>query len=67
MPGCRGGPGDETWKNNSESMLREMISQNHNHARVENFWQVLLFDNLVLKNLIKANGKCFCNLKGDFQ
>jgi beta-galactosidase len=39
LPWCRGGLGDEVWKNNTESMLREMISQNRNHASVF-FWSL---------------------------
>ena len=39
LPWCRGGLGDETWKENTESMLREMITQNRNHASVF-FWSL---------------------------
>ncbi len=39
LPWCRGGLGDETWKENTESMLREMIKQNRNHASVF-FWSL---------------------------
>ena len=39
LPWCRGGIGDETWKQNTESMLREMITQNRNHPSVF-FWSL---------------------------
>ncbi len=39
LPWCRGGLGDDTWKQNTESMLREMITQNRNHPSVF-FWSL---------------------------
>ena len=39
LPWCRGGLGDEVWKQNTESMLREMINQNRNHPSVL-FWSL---------------------------
>ena len=39
LPWCRGGLGDEIWKANTESMLREMISQNRNHPSIM-FWSL---------------------------
>ncbi len=39
LPWCRGGLGDEAWKTNTESMLREMIAQNRNHPSVL-FWSL---------------------------
>ena len=39
LPWCRGGLGDEEWKRNTESMLREMIEQNRNHPSVF-FWSL---------------------------
>jgi len=39
LPWCRGGLGDEVWKENTEFMLREMITQNRNHASVF-FWSL---------------------------
>jgi beta-galactosidase len=39
LPWCRGGLGDEVWKVNTESMLREMISQNRNHPSIL-FWSL---------------------------
>ena len=39
LPWCRGGLGDEEWKRNTESMLREMIAQNRNHPSVF-FWSL---------------------------
>lgn len=39
LPWCRGGIGDETWKENTEAMLREMIAQNFNHPSIM-FWSL---------------------------
>lgn len=39
LPWCRGGIGDQAWKNNTEAMLREMISQNFNHPSIM-FWSL---------------------------
>jgi len=39
LPWCRGGLGDAAWKQKSESMLREMISQNYNHPSIF-FWSL---------------------------
>lgn len=39
LPWCRGGLGDDVWKENTESMLREMITQNRNHPSVF-FWSL---------------------------
>ena len=39
LPWCRGGLGDEVWKENTESMLREMITQNRNHPSIF-FWSL---------------------------
>lgn len=39
LPWCRGGLGDAAWKRNTESMLREMITQNRNHPSVF-FWSL---------------------------
>jgi beta-galactosidase len=34
LPWCRGGIGDELWKNNTKNMLEEMITQNYNHPSI---------------------------------
>lgn len=34
LPWCRGGVGDDAWKENTRNLLREMIDQNHNHPSV---------------------------------
>ena len=34
LPWCRGGMGGEVWKENTERMLREMITQNYNHPSI---------------------------------
>jgi beta-galactosidase len=34
LPWCRGGLGNETWKNNTKNMLTEMIEQNYNHPSI---------------------------------
>lgn len=34
LPWCRGGVGDETWKENTKRMLEEIIHQNFNHPSV---------------------------------
>lgn len=39
LPWCRGGLGDDVWKENTESMLREMITQNRNHPSIF-FWSL---------------------------
>ena len=39
LPWCRGGVGDEVWKNNTRNMLSEMIDQNYNHPSII-FWSL---------------------------
>ena len=39
LPWCRGGMGGDDWKRNTETMLREMITQNRNHPSVF-FWSL---------------------------
>lgn len=39
LPWCRGGVGNEAWKQNTKAMLREMIDQNRNHPSVM-FWSL---------------------------
>lgn len=39
LPWCRGGLGGDAWRENTESMLREMIQQNRNHPSVF-FWSL---------------------------
>lgn len=34
LPWCRGGIGDEEWKQNTKRMLKEMINQNYNHPSI---------------------------------
>jgi len=34
LPWCRGGVGDEVWKENTKRLLAEMIDQNYNHPSV---------------------------------
>ncbi len=34
LPWCRGGVGNETWKNNTRNLLKEMINQNYNHPSI---------------------------------
>ncbi|SHG46108.1 beta-galactosidase [Flavobacterium fluvii] len=34
LPWCRGGMGNEVWKNNTKNMLAEMINQNYNHPSI---------------------------------
>ena len=39
LPWCRGGLGNETWKNNTTGMLKEIINQNYNHPSIV-FWSL---------------------------
>lgn len=39
VPWCRGGIGDEEWKNNTMYMLEKMIDQNYNHPSIV-FWSM---------------------------
>jgi beta-galactosidase len=39
LPWCRGGVGDEVWKQNTERMLREQIARNRNHPSIV-FWSL---------------------------
>lgn len=39
LPWCRGGVGNEAWKENTRNMFREMIDQNRNHPSVV-FWSL---------------------------
>ncbi|NER17854.1 glycoside hydrolase family 2 protein [Spongiivirga citrea] len=34
LPWCRGGIGNETWKTNTKTMLKEIITQNYNHPSI---------------------------------
>lgn len=34
LPWCRGGLGNETWKKNTKTMLKEIIHQNYNHPSI---------------------------------
>ena len=34
LPWCRGGIGDDEWKQNTKRMLKEMINQNYNHPSI---------------------------------
>ncbi|WP_229796819.1 glycoside hydrolase family 2 protein [Algibacter mikhailovii] len=34
LPWCRGGVGNDTWKKNTKTMLKEIINQNYNHPSV---------------------------------
>jgi len=34
IPWCRGGAGNDTWRNNTQSILKEMIHQNFNHPSI---------------------------------
>ncbi|MRX64786.1 DUF4982 domain-containing protein [Maribacter sp. RZ05] len=34
LPWCRGGVGGEVWQTNTKNMLKEIISQNHNHPSI---------------------------------
>ncbi|WP_124980230.1 glycoside hydrolase family 2 protein [Nonlabens xiamenensis] len=39
LPWCRGGIGNETWKENTTQMLKEIIDQNYNHPSIV-FWSL---------------------------
>lgn len=39
LPWCRGGVGNEVWKQNTRNMLKEMIDQNRNHPSIM-FWSL---------------------------
>ncbi|MDP5077288.1 MAG: glycoside hydrolase family 2 protein [Nonlabens sp.] len=39
LPWCRGGLGNEPWKENTRTMLKEIINQNYNHPSVV-FWSL---------------------------
>ena len=39
LPWCRGGMGGDTWKGNTERLLREQIAQNFNHPSIA-FWSL---------------------------
>ncbi|MCV9387301.1 glycoside hydrolase family 2 protein [Reichenbachiella ulvae] len=39
LPWCRGGVGDEVWKDNTRNLLTEMIQQNYNHPSIV-FWSL---------------------------
>ncbi len=39
LPWCRGGMGEEKWKENTETMLAKMIIQNYNHPSIF-FWSL---------------------------
>lgn len=39
LPWCRGGMGGDTWKDNTERLLREQIAQNFNHPSIA-FWSL---------------------------
>ncbi len=39
LPWCRGGLGGDTWKNNTEKLLKEQIHQNYNHPSIL-FWSL---------------------------
>ncbi|MFD2724701.1 glycoside hydrolase family 2 protein [Hyunsoonleella rubra] len=34
LPWCRGGVGNDTWKTNTKTMLKEIIEQNYNHPSI---------------------------------
>ncbi|PRP66694.1 glycoside hydrolase family 2 protein [Nonlabens agnitus] len=39
LPWCRGGLGNDTWKENTTGMLKEIIEQNYNHPSIV-FWSL---------------------------